>query len=711
MIVNNALLSALLAYTVNASPLFKRIDNLKLNEIISNSTEFGSLGFIQQDLYNGPDFSAIQLSIGSDNQTVLLKLDTKTSDFWVNSDINEFCLAYYPIPYSNSTNGTEWNSFNQKLQQDVALAAAKFQQNHASGLLQFLQPTASIPKDSIKSYVDQRQTQYQSFISSERQVITKQIDEFTKTFSGNTALQSFFTAVPSKAEDFGKGITSKAAVFATEAATLGQDFATEVTSVGGQIYTIVTEKGGQFASDVTSEGGQFASDITSFGAGFATDVTSEFGIATSDAVNAWNQFTSDFVNGFNFEKREAITGAIGVEKRAIANTTTYQNFTPSADIISIVSNYSIEQLIYNLEHDCSLYGVFNDSSSDSFSSTGDQLFVSTSDKYTFGFIGNDTVSISGVSFNASFGVADASDSNIGTLGIGRSNKNSTFQSLPFVLVENGDILKAVYSLSISSYYSSILFGAVDYAQISDNITFFPLVDSKEDIALSLSSLSLSTVDYNDQVNSTSIFEGEITAIIDTTSNNLLLPPYILASLVESLNSTFDVSYNETFGRYVLDVAGSSNATGFDNFYNIFGSSLNFTYPGDLLLTFGFNDTTYDIALDSFVVPVFDNEVIYFNKSSTSAPSNDSFYFDLPLTFAYPTSFILSILPSKNDTVVLGLDFLRDNLVVVVDLEDDQIGLAYSAYSSYNDSAIYIVENEIPSSLGDSYGLYDTYNYF
>lgn len=60
---------------VSASPIFRRDVN---DTAVESNNTVTSPGFIQEFLFDGPDFTGIQVSIGSDNQTLLLRLDTKT---------------------------------------------------------------------------------------------------------------------------------------------------------------------------------------------------------------------------------------------------------------------------------------------------------------------------------------------------------------------------------------------------------------------------------------------------------------------------------------------------------------------------------------------------------------------------------------------------------------------------------------------------------
>lgn len=717
MLSSNLLLSAFLSL-VAASPIYKR------EEPITNSTV---PKYIEQSLIPGANFKAIQLSIGSNNQTLLLKLDTTTADFWVNSDLNEYCSAYYSIPnyFNNTSNAAEWNEFNNELRTEFDESIEAFEINNFESLTQ-------VSGSSVSEYLAERKTAYNSVLSEQKASVTKQIDEFlsTATSGADQDWNEFTSDIPSAAEAFGNGITSNGGLFATKVTSWGESIATDVTSIGGQVITLVTKRGGEFASDFTSEGGVFASHVTSeggliatrvtsWGGNVATKVTSGFGVVTSDVVNGWDALTSEAAGWFRFAKREhhdessskhssmhhtsmkhssasaspstmhhSSEHVVSVSK-SVAESTTVQDFIPQetfayGNITFENATIPIDEAIYKYEHDCSLYGVYNDSASDSFSSSS-EYFVSYDDSYAFGFLANDTVGIADVKLNATFGVADASESNIGVLGLGQSNNDSSFASFPEVLAENGAILKALYSLYVNSLDSKILFGAIDYGFIDSNITFFPLLNDTEAIAFNISALNITIFNEDDNSNDTvSIGANEAQAVVDIASSGLSLPEVALDALVFELGSIFDVSYNTTFGRYII---------------NINSTESNEVNPADIYFSIDIEDSSVEVPLSNFLVPFYEEETVYFNKSSSISGSaaNSSFYFNLVDDESTET-YILSILPSyDNNTVVLGLDFFKDTLVTIVDLEEHTIGFADSILDLDDyESLIVIIEDDIPN---------------
>ncbi|TID22582.1 hypothetical protein CANINC_003358 [Pichia inconspicua] len=685
MFINTVLVSALLAY-VKSTPIAKRdvADDLQdlldlgfVNTTTNSSSYSQPVGYVKQQLFDGPGFNAIPVTIGSDNQTVFLRLDSNTPDIWVNSDINEFCLAYVPSFNTSISNSSIWKDIGDSLKDQAASALFDFQQSADSVLKEL--PTASL---NYQTYASARQSEFQSAFSHAKASATKEIGDILSAAS--------ITDFPKVDDTLGDKITSKAVVIGTEIATDAREFATKVTSVGDRVYTFVTRVGEEFATDVTSVGGQFATDVTSVGAEIgktiATGATSVFGDVTHGVVNGWDRFTSNLLNNFKRDVETAVS-------TTVVPTATYDfipnNYTNPTAVVN--SSTTIDTLLYTFERDCSLFGVFDDSTSDSFVALNNSLYVFNSTDYAVGFLGNDTISIDGTPINATFAVADSSDSNIGVFGIGKSNDE--FTSYPELLAKSGAISKAVYQLVFSSFESSIIFGAIDYSHIDGNITLVPFAENTTDIAFSLSGFNTSDSDPEAYIDTSSSFSN-LTAVIDTSIKNLLLPSDVLDYVISSLNETVDVTYSDDLGRYTIDEIPT--------FY----------------LQFGVADDFFSVSIENFLVPLTSNETVLFNETYKLSGSyaNSSFYYDLDNDDISEYSdnddfldesddsdadtYILSILPAANNTVVLGLDFFQDSIVAIIDLEDEQIGLA-SLDDTSDDETIVIITNEIPTFFDTS----------
>ena len=654
----------------NALPaLLKRDD--------SNLTSSSTAGFIQQELYSGPDFNAIQVSIGSDNQTVLLRLDVSSPTIWVNSALNEFCSAYYPLDYSNSSS---WNELNTELQKDVNDAYESYQIDEASKINQ------ASNSAQLSSYGNEAKTKYESFLSEQQLSIDSKLSMFVQTATGS---------IPSSFETLGYKITSKAGALATTATSWGKDFATDVTSIGGSLYTFVSEKEVSKASAFNSKAGHFA-----------TSVTSEFGDLTGNVLGQWGKITKGFSDGILLKREESgFPSSTVLSVNSVTYSSSY-SFVPQPDSLNSTSNqtldsgFSLENLFLVIQNDCSLYGVFNDSSSESFETDNIYAVLSAGDDFASGIWGNDSLTISNVTVNTTIGIADISDTNIGIFGIGKSLNSSPYKSYPDILAEKGEIGKSFYSLFLGDEYSEIIFGGISTDYFEGNITLFPLLNTSDALAITLSELNVTLYHNDTQFNETiAIVEEKTPALIDTLINPLLLPESVLESLVGALNSVFNVTYSETYGRFLLtDKPDTSNIT---TTYSVEDSfDIN-----DILLSFNFQGSVYDIPIDQFVEYFDPEDIAYYNTSTPYSQNitNSSFYFNIALNSTtedddndydddendydddVPNVYLLNILPSGSDAVILGLDFFQDTIVLFVDLEDEVVGFANNVFGDSCDT--------------------------
>ena len=705
MLLNSVVLSALLN-AVNAYPLYKRDSNSSVTA--TNSTgedKYLSFDFISQELSFGPDFSAIQVAIGSSNQTLLLKLDTTTSDFWVNANTNEFCLAYYPVDdYFNETSpNDDWNAFNTELEGKFEEAVQDFEAAENS---QF--SIAATASENIESYLGERQTAIQSLLSQQRASVSQQIEKYltTATATGDDAWNTFEAGLPSQVNEIGATITSQTAALATpfsgnpslvtsysQFSTASFTYVSEDVDNPVEVFTIlnsdypspswVAYSSGSWAALNKREDGW--EKFTSGAADFFDDLkkrdeettTAKSAHHKSKASSGISQASkTSGVASFASSKASRVSHHASSYTSAPASSSARASsvvFAPSSALSSAYASasspyvdYAIEEYMHQLNGDCGLYGVFNESASTSFQSS-DEFFVS-SDELSYGILGNDTISVNGFSVNTTFGVSELSDSNIGVFGLGKTTENSTFVSFTDVLAQNGHILKSLYSFAIGFFDSQVTFGAINYNYMIDsNLTLFPLLNDTESIGLTLSGLSLEATDLN---STTPIAHGKTQAFIDTTVSNVYFPQDVLDTFATTLNSTFNVTYVDTIERYVL----------YDN-YNESASS-----PWEVQIVFNFQGTEYSLSLAEFLVP-FDNSTEF---------SNDTDSYDGYTDVSEEGHYILSILPSDDDSVVLGLDFLADNFLVVVDFEASEIGLAYFNFIMSEDEFV-VIEDEIPGA--------------
>jgi len=199
-------------------------------------------------------------------------------------------------------------------------------------------------------------------------------------------------------------------------------------------------------------------------------------------------------------------------------------------------------------------------------------------------------------------------------------------------------------------------------------------------------------------------------LIDIISNPLLLPEAALELLVGGLNSVFNVTYSDTYGRFLLTEkveSSTDNSTSSDDSYDI----------SDILLTFDFQGSLFDVPLEQFVEYFDPDELAYYNTSTLYSQNitNSSFFFNIDLnttdgsgdddTDFDPEVYLLNILPSDTDAVVLGLDFFKDTIALFVDLEADVLGFAKSSEDddvSFNGSTIIEPDEKADGSDDDYY---------
>lgn len=647
--------------------------------------------FLPIPLEENGDFYSIPLNIGnSTNSTIFLKLDTTTNSIWVNSDTNEFCQAAYPLlPISNAT---DWNLLNEEWRMDYLNNLASFQSAQNSQLETLVNPSKTIDYQSAVTLFHERQSSLSGYIVQQKSSLTSEINDFASTKSAE------WNSYASKMEEEGNSIKSEATKVGNAIVTKAESFGGEVTSFGDQLATKVTSFAAtKLAGPVTELGESIATDVTSeFG-----DLTSGFGDFTEGAASRFGDLTSGIANFF---KRDDPTST-----STIILSTTYPsvteklNFEPSETYLEDILPTDKTDFMYYEIADCSIYGTFN--GSDTFVSN-ETIYISE-DGEVVGLLGNDTFYLpSGPVENVTFAVAEISDSNIGSFGLGQKTENSTFTPFPEFLVENGLIEKALYSLELLDSNASVLFGAINFDAFYDNLTMVPLLNETEAIAITLSSFGLSySNEEENAIYDIIIAEGSAFTILDSTVDQIYLPLDVLDALVSNLNNTYNVEYYEEFGRFIVtelvtdaDVDNKNNTTA-----NVELEDMN--------VSFHFQGLPIDIPLYEFLVPIIVNETDYFNYTTPLHDGkNESYYYldddmdEVEVTTSNSTEYILNILPSESDEVILGLSFLKE-IYLVVDLESQVVGLAPINKDSSDDDeplTIITISDDIPYSVNATY---------
>jgi candidapepsin/yapsin 1 len=312
---------------------------------------------------------------------------------------------------------------------------------------------------------------------------------------------------------------------------------------------------------------------------------------------------------------------------------------------------------------CTQYGSFNTEASDSFkrneSAPSFQIqYADGTDAY--GIWGTDTVVIGNTSVESlSFAVANNTSSDVGVLGIGlpglevtNSNARSAasayqYANLPIKLREQGSIAKAAYSVYLGRQTAStgtILFGAVDHAKYSGQLTTVPILNSyakmgyENPIRLEVAVDNLAVTSSSSNVSITSNTYG---AVLDTGSTLSYFPQSLLDKLAGTLGATY--SYRQQ--AYTIPCStGSSN-------------SLIVNFSG-LRINVPLSDLAVQVTRDTCILGILEQS-------------------------------------SQSSYILFGDNVLR-NIYAVFDLDDYEISLAQVNYSGTSD--IEEIGSSVPSAV-------------
>ncbi|AMD18500.1 HBL402Wp [Eremothecium sinecaudum] len=302
--------------------------------------------------------------------------------------------------------------------------------------------------------------------------------------------------------------------------------------------------------------------------------------------------------------------------------------------------------------DCKEYGTFDTSQSSTWSPNGTDFFLGYFDgTFAFGKWGMDILNINGFRIEgATFGVARQSSTSLAVLGVGLPALEATnmqfppytYDNLPQILKRNGIIARNAYSLftnELDAGSGSILFGGVDHQKYSGKLLTMPIVNvapDKSPVPISLA-LILSGIAYSTMGDKIYPLTSRIPAVLDSGTSFTYFPNTIAEQIAEVLGAVWD------------DEAGA------------YGGQC--PSPSDTL-DFDFGGIHISIPLSAFIIKAeFDN--CYF-----------------------------SILPFKQDTVLLGDTFLS-HAYVVFDVDRQEISMAQASYNSAED--IEPIIDDIPRS--------------
>lgn len=307
---------------------------------------------------------------------------------------------------------------------------------------------------------------------------------------------------------------------------------------------------------------------------------------------------------------------------------------------------------------CTQYGSFDTSESSSFKSNdsapdfsivyGDQ----TSANGTWGY---DTVVISNATIHdLSFAVVNQTDSNVGVLGIGLPGLETTYSSggtsryqydnLPLKMKNSGLIAKSAFSLYLGEATASsgtVLFGAVDHAKYSGQLTTVPIINTLKswgynqpirlDVAVDGIYINDSSTDYT-------ITSNTYSALLDSGSTLSYFP----VALIRRLGETLGGSYSSTIGAYVINCFDDDSVT----------------------FTIDFNGATVAVPLPNLVM-------------------------------RYGSTCILGVLPQSSSYILFGDNVLR-SAYLVYNLDDYEISIAQAKYTK--DEDIEVISDSVPSAV-------------
>ena len=229
--------------------------------------------------------------------------------------------------------------------------------------------------------------------------------------------------------------------------------------------------------------------------------------------------------------------------------------------------------------DCEQYGTYNETASTTFKNNHTNFYIQyLATPYANGTWGTDKIALTDSLKlkDASFAVAEDSDSNVGVFGIGFIELESGLEkyiNVPALMKQQGLINKVAYSLYLGSMESNkgnILFGGVDHAKYSGDLKEIDisLQDGKypylqiplTQISVQKESSSSKAFDAKDSKFSSlfnkrsgdnqSINTNSAPALLDSGTTLSLLPDDIMKLVVEAIDH--EAAYNTAAGGYIVN---------------------------------------------------------------------------------------------------------------------------------------------------------------
>lgn len=314
--------------------------------------------------------------------------------------------------------------------------------------------------------------------------------------------------------------------------------------------------------------------------------------------------------------------------------------------------------------DCSEYGTFDPSSSDSFTSNYTSFSITYADNtFADGTWCQDTLTFNNIEVkDMNFAYCDNTDNAQGVLGIGlaglevtysnagTSGSSYTYENLPLKLVADGIITKPAYSVYLNGDDDSeILFGAIDSSKYTGDLVELPIVNAlysmgyKNPIQLTVTLNTLSYIN-NKTSQAAEIGNGYIPALLDTGTTLTYMPQDIVTGFLNIIN----FQYSQSLQYYIGDCSAADNVQ----------------------IRFSFQGLDIDIPMSNFLISLY--------TKSNSISSQCAF----------------GIIASSDKYVTLGDSFLM-SVYMVADLEKLTIALAKGTNNGSPD--IQVIESSIPQA--------------
>ncbi|KAK6201190.1 aspartic peptidase domain-containing protein [Scheffersomyces amazonensis] len=305
---------------------------------------------------------------------------------------------------------------------------------------------------------------------------------------------------------------------------------------------------------------------------------------------------------------------------------------------------------------CTQYGSFNTGNSDTWqkNNTVDFEIQYADNSEAFGVWGTDNVLVGSTNVTGlSLAVVNTTSSDVGVLGIGLpalevtyansvGTSGYTYSNLPLRLKNLGITNINLYSIYLgraNDAGGNVLFGAIDRAKISGNLTTLPIINTSGFNQAVRSQVVLNSVSFSNGQTNETLNANTYAAILDTGTTLSYFPTSLLQNLAAALGG----SYSNSLGGYVVPCTTDPNA----------------------VVSFNFGGFVLNIPLGNLLLP------------GTSSVC------------------ILGILPQQETYLLLG-DIVLRNAYWVYDLDNLQISVADVIFT--DDEDIEVITSTIPGAI-------------